>query len=107
LPKSRPTPSPTPRCPQDEAAYLCDLLDLLEGPDSAQPWREAAWLCPILCPARQLYLNAPAVDLCAELDRFLEDATADYPATPSSFNLSNVRPSLHPVQGNPGNGLVE
>ena len=80
MPKSRSTPARRrpAHSPQEEAACLHDLLALLDRLDRDDLLDETAPACPLFCQARA--------------QAFLDAATEE--GTLSSFNLSNVRPSL-------------
>jgi hypothetical protein len=80
LPKSRATPARRRPAhnPQEEADYVYNLLALLGRLDKDDLLDETAPACPLFCQARA--------------QEFLDEVTEE--AALSSFNLSNVRPSL-------------
>jgi hypothetical protein len=80
LPKSRSTPARRRPAhnPQEETAYVYNLLALLDRLDGDDLLDETAPVCPLFCQERaQAFLDGAAEDSAL-----------------SSFNLSNVRPSL-------------
>ena len=80
LPKSRSTSARRRPAhnPQEEGAYVYNLLALLDRLDKDDLLEETAPVCPLVCQGRAQ----------AYLDDTVDDSTL------SSFNLSNVRPSL-------------